>query len=70
MIGPKGFTLVEAITAIMIISIIAGSIMLGISTVEKKLFRDLPLVEIYKWLSLSSYFLERHIFSQRGSLLA
>ena len=32
---------------------------------QKKLFRDLPLVEIYKGLSLSSYFLERHIFSQR-----
>jgi len=35
----KGFTLIEAITAIMIISVIASSIMMGITTVEKKLFK-------------------------------
>ena len=32
---------------------------------QKKVFGDVPLVEIYKGLSLSGYFLERHIFSQR-----
>lgn len=34
----KGFTLIEAVTAIMIIAVISSSIMVGITTVEKKLF--------------------------------
>ena len=34
----RGFTLIEAITAIMIIAVISSSIMVGITTVEKKLF--------------------------------
>lgn len=34
----NGFTLVESMLGIMVISLVAGSIMLGITTVEKKLF--------------------------------
>ena len=32
---------------------------------QKKVLRDVSLAEIYKGLSLSGYFLDRHIFSQR-----
>ena len=35
----EGFTLIEVVTAIMIIAIISSSIMVGITTVEKKLFK-------------------------------
>ena len=31
---------------------------------QKKVFGDVPLVEIYNGLNLSGYFLYRHIFSQ------
>ena len=34
----NGFTLVEAMLGIMVIGLVAGSIMLGMTTVEKKLF--------------------------------
>ena len=61
MIGPKGFTLVEAITAIMIISIIAGSIMLGISTVEKKLFKIRLKENAFEELKIYTDFLASRI---------
>ena len=35
----KGFTLVESMLGIMVIGLVSGSIMLGITTVEKKLFK-------------------------------
>ena len=35
----KGFTLIESMLGIMIIGLVSGSIMLGITTVEKKLFK-------------------------------
>ena len=35
----KGFTLVESMLGIMVIGLVSGSIMVGITTVEKKLFK-------------------------------
>ena len=35
----KGFTLIESMLGIMVIGLVSGSIMLGITTVEKKLFK-------------------------------
>ena len=35
----KGFTLVESMLGIMVIGLVSGSIMLGITTVEKKIFK-------------------------------
>ena len=35
----QGFTLIESILGIMVIGLVSGSIMVGITTVEKKLFK-------------------------------
>ena len=35
----KGFTLIESMLGLMVIGLVSGSIMLGITTVEKKLFK-------------------------------
>ena len=35
----KGFTLIESMLGIMVIGLVSGSIMLGITTVEKKMFK-------------------------------
>ena len=35
----KGFTLIESMLGIMVIGLVSGSIMLGITTVEKKIFK-------------------------------
>ena len=35
----KGFTLIESMLGIMVIGLVSGSIMMGITTVEKKLFK-------------------------------
>lgn len=35
----KGFTLIESMLGIMVIGLVSGSIMVGITTVEKKLFK-------------------------------
>ena len=66
----KGFTLIEAITAMLIISVIASSIMIGITTVEKKLFKIRLKEKAFEELKIYTDFLASRILVESSDLNA
>ena len=61
MVANKGFTLIETVTAMLIISVIASSIMIGITSVEKKLFKIRLKERAFEELQIYTDFLASRI---------
>ena len=57
----KGFTLIESMLGIMIIGLVSGSIMVGITTIEKKLFEIRLKEQAFEELRNYTNFLGRRI---------
>ena len=57
----KGFTLIEAITAMLIISVIVSAILMGITVVEKKLFKIRLKEKAFEELKIYTDFLASNI---------
>ena len=66
----KGFTLIETVTAMLIISVIASSIMIGITTVEKKLFKIRLKEKAFEELKIYTDFLASRILVESSDLNA